>query len=205
MPSTIMNLAKLVLLGATAVGCASSMAMVRSSYKDTSILQIGAERTEVIERLGQPDVSANLKQGGYIDIYRIDPNAHSDSAKRAAGVSHALLTVTTFGLWELIGTPFEMAVKDRLHTYVLEYDGTEKLVQLGIVEVWNPPTITESDRKKCEQLSALKTMDVAVSPNIYDDTASIIRSYFATNKEREQVYYRIMHQCLLRAYVHLRG
>jgi hypothetical protein len=171
-----LNLTIVAFLSITAIGCAASMAKIRSTYKDTSILQIGADRSAVIEKLGPADASANLAQGGYIDIYRIDPNAHSDEAKRAATVSHTILSVMTYGLWEFIGTPLELAAKDRFFTYVLTYDGTEKLAQLQTVKVWNPPTITDGDRKKCEQFAAFQAMDMSVPPEIPGNAISALES-----------------------------
>ena len=147
-----MRLAVALVLLAVTTGSEASMAKIRSSYKDTSILHMGADRSAVIEQLGSPDASANLARGGHIEIYRIDPNAHTDQARRAAIISHTLLTFMTYGLWEFIGTPFELAVNDRFLTYVLSYDQTNKLARLKTVRFWNPPTITDDDKKSASSL-----------------------------------------------------
>jgi hypothetical protein len=110
------------------------MAASRSTYRDTGILQIGADRMVVLKELGPPDASMKLENRGYKDIYKIDPEAHRTGSKGAAVAGHLVADVLTLGLWEVVGTPLELAAQDRPVTFLLKYDAEGKLVDMETIK-----------------------------------------------------------------------
>lgn len=102
-------------------GCSAFMAGQRSVYRDPRVIQVGAERLTVEDHLGPPDLVVPLDDGGARAVYKLDPDAHPRWARNAAVMGHVVADVLTFGLWEIVGTPFELAAQDRLVTYLLYY------------------------------------------------------------------------------------
>jgi len=111
-------------------GCSVFMAASRSAYKDVGVLRPGADRSVVLKELGPPDASTRLENGAYIDLYRLDPKAHRAGTKRAFAVGHLILDIGTLGLWELVGTPIELALRDKPMPFILKYDPAGKLLQV---------------------------------------------------------------------------
>ena len=123
-------LAGVLTLAMMVAGCSVYMAASRSTFKDTSILKIGADRDAVIAELGPPHASLKLENGGFKDIYKIDPEAHRAGSKGAAVAGHLVADILTLGLWEVAGTPLELAAQDKPVTWVLKYDAAGKLVEI---------------------------------------------------------------------------
>ena len=115
-------------------GCSVYMSASRSTYKDTSVIQLGADRAVVLKELGPPHASLKLENGGYKDIYKIDPDAHRAGSKGAAVAWHVIADIFTIGLWEVVGTPLELAAQDKPVTFILKYDDKEKLVEMETVK-----------------------------------------------------------------------
>jgi hypothetical protein len=110
-------------------GCSVLMAANRSSYRgDVRVIHDGVSRSEVIAELGQPDSFSKSETGGYDDRYTLDPTAHRAWLKTGTVLFHLGADVMTLGLWELVGTPYELAVRDRAVTYHLAYNQNGKLV-----------------------------------------------------------------------------
>lgn len=110
-------------------GCSAVMAGKRSTYKgDPKILTIGQTRMVVESTLGVPDMSSPLDGGKQRVIYRMDPDAHTRGARNAAVAGHIVADVLTLGLWEIAGTPAELAAQDEIHNYIVTYDAS------GVIE-----------------------------------------------------------------------
>jgi len=112
--------------------CSVVMAAKRSTAKDMSVLQPGADRTTVVRELGYPVLSVTLDTGGLRDTYHIDRDAHTAAAKWAAVIWHFVADVLTLTLWELVGTPLEASAKDRLVPYTVFYGTDGKLIRVQI-------------------------------------------------------------------------
>ena len=103
-------------------GCSVFMAASRSSYRgDINVIQLGVQRSAVIAELGQPDNFSTLENGGFDDRYTLDPNAHRTGTKVATTIFYLAADLFTLFLWELIGTPLEIAAKDKISVYHLTY------------------------------------------------------------------------------------
>jgi hypothetical protein len=119
----------IVLILLSSSGCSVLMAANRSSYRgDVSVIQDGVSRSEVIGELGQPDSFSKSETGGYDDRYTLDPHAHRAWLKTGTILLHLGADVMTLGQWELVGTPYELAVRDRAVMYHLAYNREGKLV-----------------------------------------------------------------------------
>lgn len=108
------------------------MAASRSSYRgDINILKIGIPRSAVIAELGEPDNFTTLDNGGYDDRYTLDPDAHRIGTKILTVIFYLAADIFTLFLTELLWTPTEIALKDRIVVYHLTYgpDGKLSLVE----------------------------------------------------------------------------
>lgn len=109
-------------------GCSVFMAANRSSYRgDVTVIKDGISRSAVIAELGEPDSFSKSESGGYNDRYTLDPDAHRAWLKTGTVLFHLGADVVTLGLWELVGTPYELAVRDKTVTYRLAYNPDGKL------------------------------------------------------------------------------
>ena len=121
-----------LIISLSSSGCSVLMAANRSSYRgDVRVIQDGVSRSEVIAELGQPDSFSKSETGGYDDRYTLDPAAHRAWLKTGTVLLHLSADVMTLGLWELVGTPYELAVRDKAVTYHLAYTQDGKLVTFG--------------------------------------------------------------------------
>ncbi len=105
--------------------CSVGMALSGNKQQDISTFYVGADRLFVHGRTGFPDSSIQDKDGKWIDTYLII-SGDEPSAGRAMG--HGALDVLTLGLWEVIGTPIELAVGSEDHDrFEIFYDENDKI------------------------------------------------------------------------------
>lgn len=103
-------------------GCSVFMAASRASYRgDINIIQLGVQRSAVIGELGPPDKFSTTENGGYDDRYSLDPGAHRTGTKVATTIFYLAADFFTLCLWEFVGTPLEIAAKDKISVYHLIY------------------------------------------------------------------------------------
>lgn len=103
------------------------MAANRASYRgDINVIQLDVQRSAVIAELGPPDKISTLENGGD-DRYTLDPGAHRTGTKVATAIFYIAADLFTVFLWELIGTPLEIAAKDKISVYHLTYSPEEIL------------------------------------------------------------------------------
>jgi len=113
--------------------CSVGMAVSGKENQNTSILFPGVPRTAVISRLGPPETSTLDEEGNYIESY-LFVKGNEPSAGRAIG--HGVMDVLTLGLWEIIGTPIELAAGSESYTRVIiYYDSNEKIKETQLVDV----------------------------------------------------------------------
>lgn len=109
-------------------GCSVLMAANRSSYRgDVNVIKEGVSRSDVISELGQPDSFSKTETGGFDDRYTLDPDAHRTWVKIGTVILHLGADLVTLCLWEVVGTPYELAVRDRAVIYHLAYNPDGKL------------------------------------------------------------------------------
>jgi hypothetical protein len=121
----------LLIVAMLSSGCSVLMAANRSSYRgDVNVIKEGVSRPEVIAELGQPDSFNKTETGGFDDRYVLDPEAHRTWVKVGTVILHLGADVVTAFLWELVGTPYELAVRDRTVVYHLAYNQDGKLASI---------------------------------------------------------------------------
>jgi hypothetical protein len=125
----------LVLCMTSLSGCAVAMSASRSTSKgDPAMMQVGADRALIESTFGAPNMSAGLDGGKTKAIYKIDPDAHSEGARDAAVAGHVVADVLTFGLWEAVGTPLELAAQDKFTNYILVYGQNGKVESVETIK-----------------------------------------------------------------------
>ena len=85
-------------------GCSVFMAAGGHDGPNLAILRAGATRQEVEHELGSP--LKVTSEGTGIYTYKFE---HGRKPKAGSAAVHAGMDVVTLGLWEVIGTPVEMA------------------------------------------------------------------------------------------------
>ena len=130
-----MKLLSLFIVGFWLAGCSAFMAGQRSTYKgDPNVIQVGADRMAVENTLGPPDMAVSVENGRTKVVYKIDPDAHSQAGRNSAIAWHIIADVFTLGLWEIVGTPAEVAAKDKFTTYLIYYSKEGKIEQVETVK-----------------------------------------------------------------------
>jgi len=109
-------------------GCSIFMAASRSTKRDVSCIRTGEHRDVIIASLGVPNTSVKMESGGFRDYYKVALNAQTKGGKVASVIGHTAMDVLTLGIWEVVGTPLELAVQDKITTFILNYDANGKLV-----------------------------------------------------------------------------
>ncbi len=110
-----------------AQGCSVAMASKEQTRKDLSVLRIGGDRDDIIQVIGAPYITTRNDDGSCKDVYKIVEDAQSKEGKTLAVVGHAAMDVVTLGLWEIAGTPLELATKQEATTFILYYGPDNKL------------------------------------------------------------------------------
>jgi len=110
-----------------AQGCSVIMAGKKQVRKDLSVVRVGGDRDDIVHVLGAPYMSMTTDDGGYKDVYKIVENAGTAETKTLAIAGHATMDVVTLGLWEIVGTPLELATQEEATTFILYYGPNNKL------------------------------------------------------------------------------
>lgn len=108
-------------------GCSAIMAGKKQTRKDLSVIRVGGSRDDIVGVLGAPYMSTRTDDGGVKDIYKLVENAGTEETKTIAVVGHTALDVCTLGLWEIVGTPLEIATQEEATVFILYYDSNYKL------------------------------------------------------------------------------
>lgn len=101
----ILKLLCALLAAAILSGCAASMAARQPGKRDLGILIPGAPRGLLIAEFGAP-VHSETRDGRRTDIFSF-VQGYGKGAKAGRTAGHAVATVFTFGLWEVVGMPTE--------------------------------------------------------------------------------------------------
>ncbi|WP_377191419.1 hypothetical protein [Ruegeria meonggei] len=112
--------------GAALSGCAANMAATGSDGPDLSVVSQKATRFNVERQLGAPEKLQQQANGDWVAVYDVEPRTKPNLA-RAAG--HGTLDLFTFGLWEVVGGPLEVAHARRV-LVTARYDQSGKLLQM---------------------------------------------------------------------------
>lgn len=110
----------ILLYAATALpGCSVGMAASGHREQDSSIIFPGSNRAVIIAKLGPPETSQRLADGRIVDSYLLKKGNESSSGRAWA---HAGLDVLSWGLWEIVATPYELAQSEERNRVQIVYD-----------------------------------------------------------------------------------
>lgn len=113
----------LCLLGLTS--CSVGMAMSGKKDPDLTVIKKGVHREEIELQLGSPIKTAVQEDGTVVAIYEYEIG-NEPSPGRA--VAHGAMDVLTFGLWEIVGTPVELATGTQ-YQISIHYDKDECIIK----------------------------------------------------------------------------
>jgi len=99
------------------------MAYSQPDKKDLNVLNKGTPRTLVVAELGQPAFT-ETRDDVRTDIF-IFVQGYSSGAKAGRVAFHSAADVLTLGLWEVLGTPVEMAADGNEVKVKVAYDARE--------------------------------------------------------------------------------
>ncbi len=126
--------------------CSVGMALSGKEEMNTSILYPGVPREAVISRIGEPESSDSDEEGNHIDTYTI-VKGNEPSTTRA--VVHGTLDVFTLGLWEIMGTPFEVIEGVKTNSQlVIYYDSEERIKE---IQSSNPALLEEIEYEEVNE------------------------------------------------------
>jgi hypothetical protein len=174
-----------IALGAStllAPSCSIFLEASRPGYVDTSKVQKGTTRPEVIEALGKP-LYSQTNSGSTVDVYVLDANGRRLITKVGLTTFNLAANVFTFGLWEAVGTPVEHYTEHRLTPYVITYSSN---LEVESVETPVPPmgpimAVTVEERAQVKDVDVFYISVVNLSP---DDLRLINVSATSTSGKR---------------------
>lgn len=112
-----------LLLGAS--GCSVYMAATAPEERDLSVLKEGTPRNRVIAALGSP-VLTSTKDGVTMDTFAFR-QGHHRAVNTGRAFIHGAADFFTLGLWEVIGTPVEIAVRGTDMRLEVTYDESDRV------------------------------------------------------------------------------
>lgn len=124
----IILIVSLLIITFTFQGCAAAMAASGTREANLSALNKGDTRSMVLAKVGQQPSRVINDEKGIMEIYELE-RGNEPSAGRA--IAHGVLTISTLGLWELLGTPLEVAKGEKYYLTVY-YDINEELKKFEI-------------------------------------------------------------------------
>ena len=115
-------------------GCGVYMAFTQPEQVDlTSLEAEGIPRDHVIDKLGVPKTSTRHPDGSRTEIYEFYAGSET-GWKIGRGVFHLGADIVSLGLWEIIATPAEYAIKGDRITAKAEYDAQENMVAFTLID-----------------------------------------------------------------------
>jgi len=110
-----------------AQGCSAFMAGKKQTKKDLSVLRIGGNRDDIVAVLGAPYQTQRFEDGQVKDTYKIVENAPTEGMKTVEVLGNGGLSIGTLGLWEIVGTPIQIATQQEATLFILYYSPDNKL------------------------------------------------------------------------------
>ncbi|PSJ18162.1 hypothetical protein C7H79_04570 [Nitrosomonas supralitoralis] len=113
-------------------GCSVFMAAKQPEKKDIELLKEGVTRTQLISEFGAP-VMSEYKDGKRFEIFKFI-QGYSTGTKAGRAFLHGAANVATLGLWELVGTPTEIAFSGNDMAFQVEYDENDVVNEITIIK-----------------------------------------------------------------------
>ena len=112
-------------------GCSVFMAAKQPPAKNIELFKIGTPRDELIAEFGAPYISEE-NDGKQVEIF-LFVQGYSKAVKTGRVVFHTVADVMTLGLWEIIGTPTEMAFNGNNMAFHVSYDENDHVDEVNVL------------------------------------------------------------------------
>jgi hypothetical protein len=120
--------AAVLLLGAP--GCSVYMAASAPPKRNTDLVQLGVPRQQLLSEFGAPTQSRTNDDGFLEDTWTFR-QGDSTGWKVSRALFHGAADVFTIGMWEVVGTPTEMLLKEDETTFTVIYDKDDRAVYIA--------------------------------------------------------------------------
>ena len=132
MRSLTLSLA-LFLFSLPAQGCSIYLAATQPEKVDATMLeQGGLPRDVVLPTLGAPTATTKEADGSRVEVFQFYGGS-ATGWKMGRAAIHAAADFFTLGLWEIVGTPTEMAIKGSKLTARATFDHNETLREFAVL------------------------------------------------------------------------
>lgn len=127
--------ARIVLVGILALaaagsGCSVYMAATTPDKKDVDVVRLGASRHDLLAELGAPS-QPRVNEDGHVEDTWTFRQGDSTGWKVSRAFFHGVADFLTLGMWEVVGTPTEMLLKEDESTFLVIYDGSERATYIA--------------------------------------------------------------------------
>ena len=127
-------------------GCSVYMAASQPEKIDLATLEeLGMPRDHVITKLGAPTSSTKNENGTRTDVFEFYEGSVT-GWKVGRATFNVLADIVTLGLWEVVATPTEVALKGQKITAIAAFDQNDLLTEfrvLGRVEAEEPEEVDQ--------------------------------------------------------------
>jgi hypothetical protein len=121
-----------VVVACTFSSCAVVMATRQPEKKDLALLNVGTPRSLVVAEFGAP-IQSETKNGRRAEIFSF-AQGYSKSARVSRAFAHGAADVLTAGLWEVVGTPTELAFDGRPMVALVTFDAGERVETVAMLK-----------------------------------------------------------------------
>ncbi len=105
------------------------MAAKQPDKKNINAITTGVHRSKVLAEWGVP-VSTEVREDKHrVDIYSFK-QGYSNAAKFGRATLHTLASVSTLGLWEVVGTPAETAFDGKYMAFQVIYNEQDIVISV---------------------------------------------------------------------------
>lgn len=112
-------------------GCSVGMALSGTETPDVSYCTLGETRSDIELEMGPPLAVEDLPDGSQVCTYEY---IVGNEASPERAIAHGSMSVLTFGLWELVGTPLE-ARQGQTYRMTVTYDADGRADEVVITEI----------------------------------------------------------------------
>lgn len=105
--------------------CSVVMAAHQPSRKDVKLFAHGVPRSLIVAEVGAP-ITTETRAGKRVEVFAFT-QGYSKAARVGRTIGHGAADVLTLGLWEVAGTPTEVAFNGKRVVYEVTYDPSDRV------------------------------------------------------------------------------
>jgi len=112
-------------------GCSVYLAMKSIPPPRLECVKLGADRSDVVNKIGPPNESKKNSELSIIDIYKYKLEGNNRSINRA--VTHFCFSLVTLGAYEIFGSLFEI-INDKKNVLIITYNAQNKIQKINEIK-----------------------------------------------------------------------